>query len=346
MFNILKYLVTICLTLWASQVSWARSPASYDFCSLPRDTNLDDDTRQLTMWNAATVQLETARLAASDKLRGTPLAAYPTSYVAMTNARDRARCGGDLAIGDRRSRLIGDLLADLMSRWLVLTIEECQGVSDQAVGICGSVSRILGTRLGSLESALDMTAVYLSSHMATALLAVVFDDQFWSEEFPETTHCSTHPCPTGVMKARVDFLKLYKPYYDLNNKFLASNLRTVADSLAKACLIRGPAFGLSARLAERFPLEALFKAVRDETFASVLAGISAVNPEDHPMLKQVGDTYTTQFAEFKNWAHPPQSVVFAERKARALMSNALVTSGLGLLGSRSAEDLAANYSCK
>ena len=335
----------LCLTICWAYSGIAATVTNYDFCSLPMSSS-NADPRLLPMWNAATVHQETARLATSDQLRGTPLAAYPTSYVAMTEVRDQERCGGSLAIPDRQSRLIGDLLADLMSRWLVLTVEECEGNVDDATGLCGSVSRTTNKRLGTLESALDMTAVYLSSHMATALLAVTFDDVFWSQEFPASTHCSEHPCSPAVMRARVDFLKRYKKYYDLNNKFLSSNISTVAESLKRACLIKGPAFEVGARIAERLPFEGLFKTIRDETFAAVLGGISAVSPDTHPMLKQVGSSYTTQFAEFKLWDKPPQSIIFAERKARALLSNMLLTSGLSLLGSRSPQDLAESVDCQ
>jgi|GEM_PF-3534543 len=346
MFKIKRHLIAVCLTSTAAHAAGAGAPINYDFCTLSPNVAREADPRLLPLWNAATVQEETAKLATSDKLLGTPLAAYPTSYVAMTKVRDRERCGGDLAIADRQSRLIGDLLADLMSRWLVLSVEECQGLSVDALGICGSASRTLSNGLGTLESALDMTAVYLSSHMATALLAVVFDDQFWAQEFPPSTHCKSHPCPSGVMKSRVDFLRRYKPHYDLNNKFLAANISTVARSLQQACLIKGPAFTIGAHVAERLPLEPLFKTVRDETFAAVLASIAAVNPDLHPMLQKYGDTYTSQFASFALWQHPPQAFIFAERKARTLLSNALITSGLGLLGSRSPEDLAANPWCQ
>ena len=346
----IKALLTFCLSICLAPLSRAQAATNYDFCTLPGGTSADAvedvDARSLPIWNAATVHQEISRLANSDGLHGTPLAAYPTSYVAMTAARDRERCQGSLKITDRRSRLIGDLLADLMSRWLVLSVEDCKSDSTKALGICGSVSRTVQNKLGTLESALDMTAVYLSSHMATAIVAVAYDDQLWEQEFPESTHCLRHPCSSSVWKSRADFLKLYKPYYDLNNKFLAANLTTVAESLQNACLIRGPAFALGAKILERLPLENLFKSIRDETFSAALATLAVINPDTHPMLREVGGRYVTQFDEFKIWETPPQSLVRAERNSRALLANSLLRGGLGLLGSKSAAELERSPACR
>jgi hypothetical protein len=339
-----KVLPLLCLAVCLAPLSQAQGATNYDFCSLPKSTSgdaeLGADARLFPIWNAATVNAEISRLVESDGLRSTPLAAYPTSYVAMTAARDRERCQGSLKITDRPSRLIGDLLADLMSRWLVLSVEDCRPVSTDALGICGSVSRTVQFKLGTLESALDMTAVYLSSHMATAIVAVAYDDQFWEQEFPESTHCLGHPCSSSVWKNRADYLKQYKLYYDLNNKFLASNLTTVVQSLENACLIRGPAISLGAKILERLPLENLFKSIRDETFSAALATLAAIDPATHPMLRVVGGKYVTQFDDFKIWNAPPWSLVRGERNSRALLANSLLKSGLGLLGSKSAADLA------
>ena len=335
----IKKFLIICFIIFLTPASWAEAAYNYDFCSLPKEASTDSDPRLLPIWNAAIVQQEISRLATSDGLRSTPLAAYPTSYVDMTAARDRERCQGTLMITDRRSRLIGDHLADLMSRWLVLSVEECNSARTNALGICGSASRTVHDQLGTLESALDMTAVYLSSHMATAIVAVAYDDQFWEQEFSESTHCAQHPCSASVWKSRIDFLKRYKPYYDLNNKFLATNLTTVAESLQKACLIRGPAFLLGAKLLERLPLENLFKSIRDETFAAALAALGAIDPDTHPMLRKDSRNYVAQFDEFKIWETPPQSLLRAERTARAVLANSLLRGGLGLLGSKSRAEL-------
>ena len=335
----IKVLPLFWITLFVSPMTWAQAVTNYDFCSLPSGIATDADARFLPIWNAATVQYETNRLATSDRLRLTPLAAYPTSYVAMTAARDRERCQGALKIAERPSRLIGDHLADLMSRWLVLSVEECSADRSGALGICGAVSRTVQSRLGTLESALDMTAVYLSSHMATALLAVAYDDQFWEQEFPKSTHCAQHPCSSVVWQSRAAFLRRYKPYYDLNNRFLATNLTTVAASLQKACLIRGPAFAIGAKILERLPLENLFKSIRDETFDAALSALVAINPDAHPMLGADGGKHIAQFDEFKIWENPPQALVRAEGKARALLANSLLRGGLGLLGSRSWTEL-------
>ena len=310
----------------------------FDFCTLRGLATHAADASVL--WDAETVQTQTRQAAVSARVSDTPLAAYPISYVRMTEERDRERCGGMLAIPDRASRLIGDLLADYMSRWLVKSTQDCELEQSGGVqtGICGAMRRSITKRLPSLASAMDMTSVYLSSHMASALVAVLYDDEFWNQEFPRATHCVRRPCGEEVMAARVSFVRAYKPYYDLNNRFLAKNLHTVMGTLTAACHIRGTLASASAHVLERFPLELLFGRIRDTTFSAAIAALPLVDPKTHPMLAFVEGRYTGQFEVMREW-RLPQPLAEAEATARDVLTNSLVRSGLGLLGGRSWEDL-------
>lgn len=328
------------MILIASLLS-AAAPAravQYDFCTLPAMSAADPDS--LPMWDAATVQAQTFAAATSENVTDTPLAAYPISYVRMTAARDRERCGGMLAIGDRSSRLIGDRLADYMSRWLVKGVQECSLAPDEEIktGICGAMRRTTTSQLASLASALEITAVYLSSHMASALIAVMYDDVFWNQEFPPATHCQRRPCGDQVLRARVAAMRAYKPFYDLNNRFLAKNIGTVIETLKDACHIRGSLASAGASVAEHLPLELLFGRIRDTSFASALTAAPAVDPDDHPMLRLDAGRYTAQQTQMREWQLPP-ALADAERSARELIANSLIKSSLGFVGSRGWSDL-------
>jgi len=322
---------------------------SYDFCTDRRPVTASLTAPQPL--NAAEVAEWTRAAAASPSIKDTPWQAYPVAYVAMTAERDRERCSGMLRIGDRPSRLIGDRLADLMTRWLGLAVVHCReaGARTSRYGLCASMARSHEQGLGSLESALDMTAVYLSSHMGGALLAVIYDDRFWNQEFPVDTHCSDTPCGAKVIARRAEYVRRYKPAYDLNNAFLAKNLDTVMNSLKRACLIRGTLATTGARVAEHFPLAPLFGKIRDEAFQGALDSIALVAPQDHPMIVEDGAeaglgfrAYTPPLFtadSFRDWDEVPEPLAKAERTARGLLTNSLVRAGLGLAGSRSWDDL-------
>lgn len=332
----------ILLYLIGSSSALASETINYDFCSLLKPRPLGQANTDLELWNANAVQQNTFAAATDQQIRDTPLASYPTSYVKMTAVRDIERCNGTLKIKDRETRLIGDLLADFMSRWLVLSIKQCNFDNSNSAdtGICGSMRRSYRDRLGTLESAMDMTSVYLSSHMGSALIAVIYNDAFWNQEYPRSTHCLSRPCSSVVTKERIKFLRRYKPDYDLNNRFLAKNISTVMSSLKDSCLLRGNLATIGAQFLEHLPLQILFEQIRNATFEAALSAALTAEVDNHPMLSLVNGKFQAQYNEFSEWDLAPKQITDAEQYARTLFANSIIQSGLSRLGSMSWEELA------
>lgn len=317
----------------------------YDFCRIsaempgsaaPSPGASDGVLTQPQLWNAAQVQEQVFRLTQSPWLRDTPLNAYPISYVAMTHARDEARCGGILATTDREDALIGDLLADIMSRQLVNAMAHCSETSplayDSQVGFCAAMDRIRAQKQNTLSSALEITGVYLSSHMALSLATVVRDDTFWHQEFPEDTHCPAYQnCPQTVINRRIVWMKRYKNHYDRNNQFLAENLQTVITSLTQACYMKQiPVFSASARLLRGNPLlTQVFGSIRDRTFHGGLTLGQYAPPEQNPLLTRTeGGLWMRQFERFATYRTFPLPLAKVEGHARTTLGAPLVLTQL------------------
>lgn len=330
----------------------------YDFCSLsrpaqrpaPQTGDGTSDATSLSLWNAATVQTQLRRLILDPNLIDTPWNSYPVAYVAMTAARDFERCNNrSLATKNRSHQIIGDLLADLMSRWLALSSQQCAAspsLGDRRSGFCAAFERIRNQATDTFGASLEITTVYLSSHMAMSLAAVVRDDLFWNQEFPADTHCLPgKACPRTTIENRIKWVKSYKTHYDRNNRFLAGNISTIVTTLRQACYLRGGVLDATSMLANNLPgLELLFGNIRDKTFQAAIELARTLPPESHPMLeKQANGLFTRQFKNVRFFESMPPSLASAETNARALLRGPLfLTSALPGLGSRSWSDLAAN----
>ncbi len=329
---------------------------NYDFCKAPPTLPSDpksDGIETLSLWNAQDVQEHLLTLTKDAILIDTPWNSYPITYVAMTKARDFERCQGTLATPNLKHQLIGDLLADIMSRWLALSMQSCAAATRQGdpnYGFCGAMERILTNNLDTLGSALEITSVYLSSHMAMALAAVIHDDLFWNQEFPPATHCRSldrSPCPQETIDQRIRWVEDYKIHYNRNNRFLAKNVGTIIKTLRQACYIRGGFFDTSATLANQLPLpvmELFFGNIRDKTFRAGLELARTLDPSAHPMLAKDADgLYHRQFSHIKFFEKMPPPLAAAEDFARSQLRGPLfLTSIFSGLGSRSWTDLASN----
>ena len=303
-------------------------PVDYDFCHWSAvDASTDSDPgRQI--WSAVTLQREITAVTRNPLLRDTPWDAYPLVYINLTHARDVERCGGRLSTADRQNRLIGDLLADYMSRWLALSVVACARhpeAGDRDFGFCAAMSRIRNQRQNALQATLEMTAVYLSSHMAMGIAAVARDDAFWNQEFPSPTHCQaeSQPCAAAVLDERLKWMRRYKQYYDLNNDFLARNFATVIDTLERACYIDGALLGLGTRLTAPLPgLDLLFGTIRDRTFLAGLAWAARLDPVSHPMLVWDPDlaVWSANIDDFRTMNPMPAELAGAEKYARATLA--------------------------
>jgi hypothetical protein len=329
---------------------------NYDFCNTSAALEADpatDPIQTLRLWNAQDVQEQLRTLTNDANLLDTPWNSYPITYVAMTKARDFERCHGILATPNLKHQLIGDLLADMMSRWLALSMMSCGANTNQGdptYGFCAAMDRTLSSNIDTLGSALEITSVYLSSHMAMALAAVVHDDLFWNGEFPPATHCPSFgqkTCPQQVILERIRWVEDYKVHYNRNNRFLAKNVVTIIKTLRQACYIRGEFFETSATLAQQLPLpvlELFFGNIRDKTFRAGLELAKTIDPSAHPMLAKGADgLYHRQFTNIKFFNKMPRPLAAAEDFARTqLRGPLLLTSIFSGLGSRTWRDLAAN----
>ena len=343
MLYLLKLALIGCIGLLANTVLAAESgPINYDFCTID-DVAPTADAQQI--WGAASVQHYGRRLLANPAVIDSPRAAYPLAYVALTHERDVQRCGGTLGSNDRSDRLIGDLLADVMSRWLMLSVATCAGpvhVLDDS-GLCAAVQRQKLASADSLKATVDMTAVYLTSHMGMALVAVAFDDAFWNQEYDVSTHCEPYArCGRDVLEARLVVIRRYKELYDKNNAFLATNLPTVIDTLRSACYLAGNAIPAGARLAALFPTGEVFGNIRDQTFAAALTTARTIIPAEHPMITREGGLNVVQYGSFRAFKVNPQALRAAEANARGILAGDALTWLFKPFGSLSGRALEAN----
>lgn len=293
------------------------------FCSLDGDIAAKDSP---SMWSAASVQHHIRELLQAPYLKDSAAGAYALSYLVMTHARDEERCGGVLSADDLESEWIGDLLADVMSRWFILTTEACASAwyPPESVGICGGVRRSITGDFDSLRSALEMTGVYLSSHMAQALAAVILSDGMWNQHFPVKTHCpSGSSCPQKVIEERLQFVKRYKTLYDKNNAFLASRISTVIGSLKDSCYIKGSLLPLGSRLMDQVSATAVvFGLVRDKTFQTGMTLARTLDRKEHPMLRETSEgRWEVEYADFKAFSETPRILRELETDALKLFAN-------------------------
>ena len=96
--------------------------------------------------------------------------------------------------------------------------------------------------------------MYISSHIALSLSAVILDDSFWNRTDLSMTHAKGDRFP--AINDRLFYVKRYKPSYDAFNKFLAVNLNTVSQALSDECLVAGNFLVLAANAGQKIPLSA------------------------------------------------------------------------------------------
>ena len=257
---------------------------NWDFCQLSGKRK-SDARKHPDLWSAETVQQELEILRLKPQMGQSPWAAYTVSYKSMTAARDKNRCDGRLVSEDEFQNNMNHLLSDIMTRWYVTITESC--LSDpsggaQIPGFCPLMQRIKTENLDSLSAAMGTTAVYLSSHLALSLAAMVHVDDFWASSPDERTHTGDR---ASQIKARVEQLKSFKPTFDRFNSFLADNLITVAKSLKEANMIKGDALNFVSGLARLVPFRAsMFGKIRDDAFAAALDIAARVDAGKHPMV--------------------------------------------------------------
>lgn len=324
------------------------------FCSI--EESLQDRHGQ-AIWGASSVQHYIRELLHKPQVVDNPAASYAISYLVMTRERDQERCGGMLAADDPQSELIGDLLADVMSRWLVLATDQClqkEALTDAGVGICRAVQRTVARKDDTLRSALELTSVYLSSHMASALAAVILADSMWNQFFPSDTHClPERPCSASAIAARVRHIRKYKSLYDKNNAFLARHVETVIDTLKDACYLRKGLVTAGAPIVNELPINALlFGQLRDQTFATAIELASTIRRQNHPMLTLSNEgIWQIEYTAVRNFVATPAILLELESTARKTFSNDALGWILKPLGGRDNSDLrrirpSVNPSCR
>lgn len=297
------------------------------------------------LWGPASVQHYIRALLQKPHVIDRPAASYALTYLTMTAERDKERCGGMLAADDSSDELIGDLLADVMSRWLVLSTDAClQSAAPKgaSLGICGATRRSVDNRFDTLRSALEVTSVYLSSHMASALAAVILSDTMWTQSFPENTHCpKALPCPMSVIQERIKYVRSYKTLYDKNNGFLAKHISTVISTLKRACYVKTGLASAGAPFVNNLPINALvFGHLRDLTFESAIKLASSLKRQNHPMLRQTETgEWALEYSTYRGFSLAPTGLLELEAHARNTFANASWSWILKPLGGLDATDL-------
>lgn len=289
-----------------SEVSQAR-----DFCKANNYAS--------TLWNRNRVQDEV--YAAASEIKHEVFSAYMASYIPMTFQRDKERCGGSLASNSFRKDMIGDHLADIMSKFHVKYTLKCvksPSWNSNSSSFCADYRRVTQNNLNTLSSMLIASSTYLSAHMATSLSALILDDKFW-HSYPGHNVVDDYD---DEMASRVREVKSYKKLYDKNNAFLAQSLTTVIDSLEKGCYVNSKTMNIASSLIEKLNLgEYVFKVIRDETFAIGLELATNMNPKLHPMLSKEGanNYYYVDFDKLAYWRVEPKSLREHKRNTSLLV---------------------------
>lgn len=266
-----------------------------DFCTAK--------TENSPLWSADKVQLEIQKLIDTGNFKESGLSAYAETYKAMTAERDSERCKPDGALTPHspQSGRVNSVLADIMSKGLILSQEVCiQTFQDSAVRVpnigsqlCEINYRAVKERWTALELSMASTAVYLTSVMGIAVSALPHIDALWLDT------------PHDSLEQRISALKVsFKPTFDSFNVFLSDNLHTVAQVLLREKRIECRIFELAARAVglTKAPKQ-LFKEIRDETFQHGLE-LSRTWPKGlHPFT--AGEPYWNVEKIFESFAAEP-----------------------------------------
>lgn len=262
---------------------------NYDFCNLSR-TATPNSAGALT-WNAARVQVQIKELLTASSIKSKPWAAYPALYLRMTRERDKERCGGRLQPESVTSQFIGDRLADIMSRFYVLETAECANKEAlrRGAGFCGLMRKSLDDQYDALSMAMASTAIYISSHIAQSLRAIVGDEPFWQAlGEPQALHADREL----AMSRRIALLKDYRKDFDRFNGFLADQIATVVAALDEEGLLRTGALGLAGQVAKHISFRScFFGKIRDMAFATAVLDAAEFGAREHPMLERRGGAY-------------------------------------------------------
>ena len=255
------------------------------------------------VWSRPTIESNLRELVDNPPVHNTILESYPNAYITMTAQRDIERCGssGKLVSGYEISNYINHQLADLMTRYLDKITHDCSvkpSLSKESYGICYNQKRFLESKnLDSVTSFLESTSVYISSHIAISLSAVLLDDEFWDNSSYHMAHSSK---PSHI-RDRIFYTKRYKVNYDAFNEFLAANLTTVSKALKQECLISGNTLVLGAKVGENIPaLSNSFGKIRDKAFDEAIdLAIKWQNtPDSNPMIVKKSGKYTVDFSQY------------------------------------------------
>ncbi|MBC7531513.1 MAG: hypothetical protein H7318_08045 [Oligoflexus sp.] len=284
----------------------ASQPTVTDFCVL---SGIERDPNSQGFWSAETVDYQITQLIEDPAVYGTPWMAYPSAYRRMTAARDVSRCQGALQTIDKVNASLNHLLSDIMTRWYVLTVQQCahsQAKLGTNAGFCPHMNRMRLERYDSLSAAMSSTAIYLSSHIALSVSAMAFDDAFWDQmPDPETHNDGSRP-RAKVMNARVIAIKRFKPVFDNFNAFLGNNLSVVAGALQESKLLNGSVLNFASNLSRVIPLRSFaFGKTRDDAFATALDLIETLQPAQHPMIRVEGERAGLNRGKFAfNFVYP------------------------------------------
>lgn len=228
-----------------------------DFCSAS-DANTD-------IWNAPRVQKEISHLIEEKNFKSSGLSTYAEAYLAMTQARDKARCAPQDPMYPKSplARRLNDALADIMTKGFVdgqraclqFLLGERVVVPETGKQLCAANQQALNERWSALEFAMASTGIYLTSVMGLALSALPHVDALWAET-PHTT-----------LDTRLKAMEEFRSTYDAFNLFLSNNLHTVAQVLLKEKRVNCEIFAVAARSIEltRAPT-LLFQEIRNDTF--------------------------------------------------------------------------------
>ncbi|NBX16264.1 MAG: hypothetical protein EBR09_02750 [Proteobacteria bacterium] len=221
---------------------------------------------QTLLWNAERVQLEIQKLINEQGHKSSGLSVYAEVYLAMTRARDTARCDSKNSMFPRTelNQKLNDALADEMTKGLVAGQRAClfsfanPQKTIPAIGrqLCQLNRAALNEKWSALELAMGSTAVYLTSIMGLSLSALPHADVLWLKT------------PYQSLESRLEYIRNeFKPVYDAFNVFLSNNLHTVADVLVRENRVGCNLFRPAAKFAEITGAPAaIFGNIRDKTF--------------------------------------------------------------------------------
>ena len=286
-------------------------------------------------WSKDHIQSQLQQLLSSPQVKGKVAAAYPISYLDATRSRDEERCreGGELQ-GSGLSELIGDHLADLMSRHFILAMSQCHqekaNHSQTRHGFCQAIKVVDQEDHNTMISAIKLTSVYLGSHMATSLLAVIWDDHFWNRALGYTPS----------LEERLKHMRAYKPLYDKNNLFLAKRLWQIPASLLKADYIRERGTITATRLVLHYPLwQETFRGIRNRTFRLALNLAAEYSPQRHPMLKGNEEGFQATFESYAPASFGGESFEGIERFAFHALNGHIAGPLFRALGAKTQKEL-------